>query len=95
MTKTITTPLASKETGAKNRMSLLTFKEAIFNDMSAEDSSKLLDKIFYDLLGSPVSEDTMYRNELLVFYKTIKKMILGIRLDINPNDIHVLEMCIE
>lgn len=85
-------PLVRKATSQKTKKALLSFKEALFEDMTSKEALQVFDKMTYDILGSDYAEDTMYRNEILVLQRLIHKALVGIDKNINPNDIHVLQI---
>jgi ABC-type Na+ transport system ATPase subunit NatA len=85
-------PLVAKGTSQKTKKSLLSFKEALFQNMTAQEALSVFDKMTYDLLGSDFAEDTTYRGEILVLQSIIHKAMRGIDQNINPNDIHVLQI---
>lgn len=84
--------LKTKATSQKTTNSLLSFKEALFEDMTSKEALQVFDKMTYDILGSDYAEYTMYRNEILVLQRLIHKALVGIDKNINPNDIHVLQI---
>jgi len=95
MSETITKevqPLVRKAPSQKTTNSLLSFKEALFQNMSSQEALSVFDKMTYDLLGSDFAEDTTYRGEILVLQSIIHKAMRGIDQNINPNDIHVLQI---
>ena len=95
MSETITKEapaLKTKATSQKTKKALLSFKEALFEDMTSKEALQVFDKMTYDILGSDYAEDTMYRNEILVLQRLIHKALVGIDKNINPNDIHVLQI---
>lgn len=85
-------PLVSKGTSPKTKKSLLSFKEALFQNMTAQEALSVFDKMTYDLLGSDYAEDTTYRGQILVLQSVFHKAMRGIDQNINPNDIHVLQI---
>lgn len=85
-------PLVRKATSQNTTKSLLSFKEALFQNMTAQEALSVFDKMTYDLLGSDFAEDTTYRGEILVLQSLIHKAMRGIDQNINPNDIHVLQI---
>lgn len=87
--------LEAKKSTQKTSKALLSFKEALFEDMTSKEALQVFDKMTYDLLGSDYAEDTMYRNEILVLQRLIHKALVGIDKNINPNDIHVLQITVE
>jgi len=94
----VTTPvevLEAKKSAQKTKKALLSFKEALFEDMTSKEALQVFDKMTYDILGSDYAEDTMYRNEILVLQRLIHKALVGIDKNINPNDIHVLQITVE
>lgn len=98
MSETITKEvpaLANKATSQKTKQALLSFKEALFQNMTAQEALSVFDKMTYDILGSDYAEDKMYRNEILVLQRLIHKALVGIDKNINPNDIHVLQITVE
>lgn len=94
----VTTPvevLEAKKSTQKTKKALLSFKEALFEDMTSKEALQVFDKMTYDILGSDYAEDTLYRNEILVLQRLIHKALVGIDKNINPNDIHVLQITVE
>lgn len=83
---------AKKSTQKTTKTSLLSFKEALFQNMTAQEALSVFDKMTYDLLGSDYAEDKTYRGEILVLQSIIHKAFIGIDKNINPNDIHVLQI---
>lgn len=95
MSETITkevTALKTKATSQQTKKALLSFKEALFQNMTAKEALSVFDKMTYDLLGSDYAEDSTYRGEILVLQSLIHKALIGIDKNINPNDIHVLQI---
>ena len=84
--------LEAKKSTQKTKASLLSFKEALFQTMTAQEALSVFDKMTYDILGSDYAEDTTYRSEILVLQSIIHKAMRGIDQNINPNDIHVLQI---
>lgn len=97
MTKTIAPVevLEAKKSTQKTKKSLLSFKEALFQNMSAQEALSVFDKMTYDLLGSDYAEDTTYRGEILVLQSIVHKAFRGIDQNIEPNDIHVLQIDVQ
>ena len=87
--------LEAKKSTQKTKKSLLSFKEALFQNMTAQEALSVFDKMTYDLLGSDFAEDTTYRGEILVLQSIIHKAMRGIDQNINPNDIHVLQIKVQ
>lgn len=87
--------LEAKKSTQKTKKALLSFKEALFEDMTSKEALQVFDKMTYDILGSDYAEDTTYRNEILVLQRLIHKALVGIDKNINPNDIHVLQITVE
>lgn len=87
--------LEAKKSTQKTKQALLSFKEALFQNMTAKEALSVFDKMTYDILGSDYAEDKMYRNEILVLQRLIHKALVGIDKNINPNDIHVLQITVE
>ena len=87
--------LEAKKSTQKTNQSLLSFKEYLFQNMTAQEALSVFDKMTYDILGSDYAEDTMYRNEILALQRLIHKALVGIDKNINPNDIHVLQITVE
>ena len=94
MTKESTTVevLEAKKSTQKTKKSLLSFKESLFENMSAQEALSVFDKMTYDIMGSDYAEDTTYRGEILVLQSIIHKALRGIDQNIEPNDIHVLQI---
>lgn len=97
MTKTIAPVevLEAKKSTQKTKKSLLSFKEALFQNMSAQEALSVFDKMTYDIMGSDYAEDTTYRGEILVLQSIIHKALRGIDQNIEPNDIHVLQIDVQ
>jgi hypothetical protein len=91
----ISTPvetLAAKKSTQQTKASLVSFKQALFQNMTAHEALSVFDKMTYDLLGSDYAEDKTYRGEILVLQSIVHKAMRGIDENINPNDIHVLQI---
>ena len=84
--------LEAKKSTQKTKTSLLSFKEALFQNMTAQEALTVFDKMTYDLLGSDYAEDTTYRGEILVLQSLIHKALRGIDQNLEPNDISVLQI---
>ena len=84
--------LEAKKSTPRTKNSLLSFKESLFEDMTSKEALQVFDKMTYDILGSEYADDLMYRNEILVLQRLIHKALVGIDKNINPNDIHVLQI---
>jgi hypothetical protein len=84
--------LAAKKSTKQTKTSLVSFKEALFQNMEMQEALSVFDKMTYDLLGSDYAEDKTYRGEILVLQSIIHKAMRGINENINPNDIHVLQI---
>ena len=87
--------LKTKATSQKTSKALLSFKEALFEDMTSKEALQVFDKMTYDILGSEYADDLMYRNEIIVLQRLIHKALVGIDKNISPNDIHVLQITVE
>lgn len=85
-------PLLRKGSSKKTAKSLLSFKEALFQNMTAQEALGVFDKMTYDLLGSELAECAAYRGEMLVLQSIIHKALRGIDQNIAPNNIHVLQI---
>lgn len=94
MSETITPVevLETKKSTQKTTKSLLSFKEALFQNMTAQEALGVFDKMTYDLLGSELAECAAYRGEMLVLQSIIHKALRGIDQNIAPNNIHVLQI---
>ncbi|UOX32430.1 hypothetical protein LXD69_10235 [Flavobacterium sediminilitoris] len=67
-------------------------KEQVFNEMTPLEMLLVLNKMSEDLLCSSITdEDTLYRNEIVVFQRNITKGILSIHKGLQPNSIHILQ----
>ena len=97
MTKHINTveTLEATSSTQKSKASLLSFKEALFQNMTAQEALTVFDKMTYDIMGSDFAEDTTYRGEILVLQSLIHKALRGIDQNIQPNDVHVLQIEIQ
>jgi hypothetical protein len=84
--------LEAKKSTQKSKKSLLSFKEALFQNMTAQEALTVFDKMTYDIMGSDYAEDTTYRGEILVLQSLIHKALRGIDQNIEPNDVHVLQI---
>lgn len=87
--------LEAKKSTQKTKKALLSFKEALFEDMTSKEALQVFDKMTYDILGSEYADDSVYRNEILVLQRLIHKALVGIDKNISPNDIHVLQITVE
>lgn len=94
MTKTIAPVevLEAKKSTQKSKASLLSFKEALFETMTAQEALTVFDKMTYDIMGSDFAEDTTYRGEILVLQSLIHKALRGIDKNIQPNEVYVLQI---
>ena len=84
--------LEAKKSTQKTKKSLLSFKESLFENMTAQEALSVFDKMTYDIMGSDYAEDTTYRGEILVLQSIIHKALRGIDQNIEPNDVHVLQI---
>lgn len=84
--------LETENTTQTNTYNLFTFKEALFQNMTAKEALTVFDKMTYDLLGSDYTEEKMYRGEILVLQSLIHKALIGIDKNISPDDIDVLQI---
>jgi hypothetical protein len=84
--------LEAKKSTQKSKKSLLSFKEALFQNMTAQEALTVFDKMTYDIMGSDYAEDTTYRGEILVLQSLIHKALRGIDQNIEPNEVYVLQI---
>jgi len=63
--------LANKATSTKTKKSLLSFKEALFQNITVQEAQIVLDKMFYDFLSSDYADDSYYRSEVVFFKRFI------------------------
>lgn len=86
------TPAATLPEVKTAPLTLSVLKEFLFNEMTPLEMLMVLNKMCEDLLCSDYAEDTMYRNEIIVFQRNITKTILSVQKNLPPNNIHVLEL---
>lgn len=84
--------LAAKKSTQQTKVSLVSFKEALFQNMEMQEALSVFDKMTYDLLGSDYAEDKTYRGKILVLQSIVHKAFIGIEQSINPNNVRVLQI---
>jgi hypothetical protein len=75
------------------QVSINNLKSEVFADMTPLEMMIVLNKMQEDLLCSSITdEDTMYRNEIVVFSRAVTKMIIALKNNLNPKNISVIEL---
>lgn len=74
------------------KVSIQNLREEVFLDMTPLEMLIVLNKMQEDLLCSDISEDTLYRNEIVYFSKAVTKMIIALKNNLNPKNINVIEL---
>ncbi len=86
-------PVEVLEAKKSTKVSIQNLKEEVFAHMTPLEMMLVLNKMQEDLLCSSITdEDTMYRNEIVVFSKAVTKMIIALKNNMNPKSIHVIEL---
>ena len=86
-------PVEVLETQNSTQVSIQNLKEEVFADMTPLEMMLVLSRMQEDLLCSSITdEDTMYRNEIVIFSKAVTKMIIALKNNMNPKNVHVMEL---
>ena len=82
--------LAAKESGV---LTIEVVKQSLFENMTPLEMMLLMYRIESDLLCSSITDDdTMYRNEIKLFFMTMTKNVIGLKNNTNPNAINIPEL---
>ena len=81
------------EAKKSTKVSIQNLKEEVFAHMTPLEMMLVLSRMQEDLLCSSITdEDTMYRNEIVIFSKAVTKMIIALKNNMNPKNVHVMEL---
>ena len=93
MSKSTTTAEPTLQAKESAQVSINNLKAEVFLDLTAIEMLSVLNKMQEDLLCSPITDDdTLYRNEIIVFVRAVTKMIIALKNNLNPKNIHVAEL---
>lgn len=93
MQKTKNTAEPTLQAKESAQVSINNLKAEVFADLTPIEMLSVLNKMQEDLLCSSITdEDTMYRNEIVVFSRAVTKMVIALKNNMNPKSIHVIEL---